>query len=93
MDGEPTTVHSPLRQAIALGFRLGCPLQQIFYTLLANSMSGRHDSNIHRPALHIYSLSKARTVLLARAVHAFSPLAVSGAGEVAGIQIAYVESV
>jgi hypothetical protein len=87
LPGNPTTVHTPLRQAFALGIRLGCPLQQIFYTLLATAPMGGTTST-DRPALHIYSLSKARTIWLSRAVHASFSHAVSGAGAVAWQQAA-----
>jgi hypothetical protein len=57
-------VHSPLRQAIAVIVRLGCPLQQIGYTYLALA----RNPGGYRPGLQIYTLAKGRTVTLGHAV-------------------------
>jgi hypothetical protein len=64
LPGAPTSVHSPLRQAIAIVVRLGCPLQQIGYTYLALA----RNPGGYRPGLQIYTLAKGRTVTLGHAV-------------------------
>jgi hypothetical protein len=75
--GNPTTISTPLRQAIALGIRLGCPLQQIFHTWLAYKLHGRYPDTVQRPGLRIYSLCKARTLFLGQTVNASFCCAVS----------------
>jgi hypothetical protein len=70
LHGKPTTISTPLRQAIALGIRLGCPLQQIIATLLAWKLRGLYPDTAQHPGLRIYSLCKARTLFLGQTVNA-----------------------
>jgi hypothetical protein len=50
-------VHSPLRQAIAPGIRMGSPLQQIIGVLIAHSFLST-SSSFDRPGLRIYTLPR-----------------------------------
>jgi hypothetical protein len=79
LPGRPTTVHSPVRQALALGIRLGCPMIEITFMLIAHGcLNGGQTSSQERPWLRFYQLSKASGVWLGTAVHACSSCAVSG---------------
>jgi hypothetical protein len=75
LSGAPTTIHSPVRQAIALLARLGCQLLQIILTLASVVRQGRWVSgdipfSCDGCGVHPYTLPKARTVWLAHTVNA-----------------------
>jgi hypothetical protein len=80
LPGRPTAVQSPVRQAAALGIRLGWPLQQIITCLITHSFTnrGHFSGSLKQPGLYVYTLCKVHKVCLARAVHASSSCAVSG---------------
>jgi hypothetical protein len=73
--GPPTTVHSPVRQAVALAARLGCVLLQIICIIIDHVL---HKGRAHRVVsrscgsrgTHVYTLSKARSVWLGHTVNA-----------------------
>jgi hypothetical protein len=65
--GPPSTVHSPVRQAIALAARLGCQLVQIICMLMDRMSHGATAPKV--PRILPYTLSKARSVWLAHTVN------------------------
>jgi hypothetical protein len=74
LQGHPTTVHSPVRQAIALAARLVGVLLQIMCILGAHmARGGWKHGGLPRicdgHGAHLYTLSKARTVWLAHTVN------------------------
>jgi hypothetical protein len=74
-------MHSPLRQAIGLTVRLGCPLQQIVYMHLVNQVHIEEQYRLRYPGFDNMNQAQVRMIWLGQTVNASFPCAV---GEMPG---------